>query len=253
LGAPSPCGTGIKESRQGAQKDLAMTTGAYFSFAIFALYLGLGIFLAWKSGKKQGLLAQVHVSFGSIYIIIGFAYLFTGLQQVSHQLGHPLASEACAMIAQCVAFSVTIPAAFFSSFLLFGNLRLSRYLMTAYTAVTCLAIGLTGTATLRITEYSWGSAWDFDSVILKTFYIMAGAIPALVALVGFIVLIAHPLDSRAGRSRVILISASFTCILVAWIVMPSANEALVVSSRVLALLGAVCAYLAYYPPGEDDV
>ncbi len=147
-----------------------------------------------------------------------------------------------------MAFSVTIPAAFFASFLL-GNPRLSRYLMVLYVAVTCLAIGLTGTATLSITEYSWGSAWDFESLLLKAFYVAAGAVPALVALVGFVVLIVRPLGSRTERSRVFLVAASFSCILGAWIVMPSDNELLVVLSRVLALLGAVCGYLAYYPPG----
>lgn len=225
-----------------------MTAGAYFSLAIFALYLVLGIYLALRSGEKQGPLARAHVSYGSIYIIIGSAYLLTGMQQVSYETGNVPAAEAYAMLAQCVAFSVTIPSAYFSSYLLLGNPRISRYLSIIYVAVTCLAIGLTGTATLTITEYSWGSAWDFDSVFLKIFYIVAGAIPALVALVGFFVLIVRPLSSREARSRVFFIAASFSCILAAWVVMPSDNELVVVLSRVLALLGAALGYLAYYPP-----
>jgi hypothetical protein len=225
-----------------------MTAGAYFSFAIFALYLGLGVFLAWRSGGKEGSLGRAHAYFGAIYAIIGFSYLFTGLQQVCYELGKVPAAEACAFLAQCVAFSVTIPAAFFASFLLFGNPQLSRYLMILYVAVTCLAVGLTGSSTLSITEYSWGSAWDFSSVFLKLFYIVAGAIPALAALVGFVVLIVGPMASRSARYRVLFVALSFACILVAWVVMPSDNELLVVLSRVMALLGAVCGYLAYYQP-----
>lgn len=229
-----------------------MTAGAYFSFAIFALYLGLGIFLAWRSGGKEGPLGQAHAYFGAIYAIIGFSYLFTGLQQVCYELGNVQASEACAFLAQCVAFTVTIPAAFFASFLLFGNPRLSRYLMILYVAVTCLAVGLTGSSELSVTEYSWGSAWDFSSVFLKLFYILAGAVPALVALVGFVVLIVRPLDSRAARYRVLFVALSFSFILIAWVVMPSDNELVVVLSRVIALLGAVCGYLAYYQPRRAE-
>ncbi len=95
--------------------------------------------------------AQAHVSFGLIYVIIGIVYLLVGLEQLLPPAGvPPVADQACAIMAQCMAFSVTIPAAYFSSFLLSGNLRLSRYLMIAYVAITCVAIGLTGTSSMQL-------------------------------------------------------------------------------------------------------
>lgn len=232
-----------------------MSSGAAFSFFIFLLYLGLGIYLSRRSASKEGMLAPVHVSFGAIYLMIAFAYLFTGLQQVFHQAGRPLPDEACAYLAQCVAFAVMIPAAYFSTFLLFGNIRLSWYLLIVFLVVSCIACGLAGTSPRHVVEYSWGSAWDFDSVLLKVYYAVAGSIPSLAALVGFIILIVRHLDTRESRYRAIFIAASLACILFAWMVMPSDREYLVAVSRILAMLGSFLGYLAYshiFLPARDE-
>jgi hypothetical protein len=223
-----------------------MTVGAAFAFGIFLAYLGVGSYLIWKAPRKMEELVSVRVSFGCIYIVVSLVYLFTGLQQVFHELGYPLADQACALFSMYTAYATIIPISYFSSYIILGDLRHSRHLMILFVALTCIAIGIISTAPSHPQSYGWGSTWDFDSTLLRVYLVVFGGLPALLV-VGEFLLIRHRLESRRARWRITLVAASFICVIAGWIVMPTGREAVVLISRVFLLLGAACALLAYHP------
>lgn len=224
-----------------------MTVGAAFAFGIFLAYLVAGVYLIWKSPSKTDDLVSVQVSFGCIYLLVSLVYFFTGLQQVFHELGHPLADRACALFSMYPAYAAIVPASYFSSYMVHGSHRYSRHVMIIFMALTCIAIGIISTSPAHPLTYSWGSTWDFDSTLLRVYLIVFGALPALLVVVEFIMLIRDCQESRRTRWRITLVTASFSCILAGWMIMPSAHEAVVLISRVFLLLGAICALLAYSP------
>lgn len=224
-----------------------MTVGAAFAFGIFLAYLVVGVYLIWKSPSKTDDLVSVQVSFGLIYILVSLVYLFTGLQQVFHELGHPLADQSCALFSMYAACATIIPATYFSSYIARGDLQRSRHLTIFFVVLVCIAIGIISTAPAHPQSYGWGSTWDFNSTLLRVYFVLFGGLPALIIVVEFIMLVRDYQESRRTRWRITLVTASLACIVAGWMVMPSGREAVVLISRVFLLLGAICALLAYSP------
>ncbi len=222
-------------------------SGAVFSFLIFALYAGMGAYLAMLDGKRGGERAA-QLAFGLTFAVVSLVYLLTGLQQVFHRLGHPLADRSFALFSMYAAFSATIPASYFASWIAHLDRRRARLVMICFVALSCISYGIISTAPTRPLEYSWGSTWDFDSTALRLYFQLAGGLPALVAFSQFVLLSLSPIRPRRVRRRIILVTASFLCIIAGWMVMPTGREILVAGSRALLLLGALLAMAAYYPP-----
>lgn len=225
-----------------------MAGGAFFSFVIFALYAGVGVYLSLKAGGRAGSHPEARAALGVTFVVVSLVYLFTGLQQVFHQLDRPLADRAFALFSMYAAFSATIPASYFASYLIHGDRRRARLLMIAYVALTCLSYGIVSGTRMQPLEYSWGSTWDFYSLPLRVYFIAAGGVPALAALAQFVALSLSPIEPRRIRRRIVLVTLSFVCIIAGWMVMPTGRELLVVASRALLLAGALLVMAAYYPP-----
>lgn len=225
-----------------------MTSGAVFAFLIFLAYLMVGSYLVRGSSEKKEGLVSVQVSFGCIYLLVSLVYLFTGLQQVFHEAGNSVADRAFALFSFYAAFCVTIPASYFCTYIIRGDLRYARRLLIFFVAVACVGIGITSTATMYPLHYSWGSTWDFNSAPLHAYIIVAGCIPALIAIALFVQIIFQRLESSRARFRIIFITLSFIFIVAGWAIMPTGYELLVLASRLLLLLGALSALIAYYPP-----
>ncbi len=225
-----------------------MAGGAVFSFVIFALYAGIGAYLSLQAAESRRGDTGARAALGITYVVVSLVYLFTGLQQVFHQAGRPLADRAFALFSMYAAFSSTIPASYFASYLIHGDLRRSRHIMVAYVGLSCLSYGIVSSLEMRPMDFSWGSTWDFYSLPLRLFFIIAGGIPAAYALYHLLKLSLSPLEPRRLRFRIAMVTASFACLIAGWMVMPTGRELLVAASRALLLMGAFLVMAAYYPP-----
>lgn len=227
-----------------------LTSGAAFSFLIFLAYMMVGAYLVRKSSDRKEGMVVAQVAFGCIYLLVSLVYLFTGLQQVFHETGHHLADRAFALFSMYAAFSVTIPASYFCTYIIRGDHRYAWNIMALFVGVTCAGIGMTSSTIMYPRCFTWGSTWDFSSAALHLFIVAACCIPALIAVVMFIQLVFQRLESRRARYRLILITLSFIFIVSGWVVMPTDSELVVLASRLMLLLGALSALLAYYSPSS---
>jgi hypothetical protein len=223
------------------------TIGMTLSFCIFLFYLIIGAHMLSRARSKGRELFPALVSFGLIWINISITYLCLGTIQAVHGLGHAELERFLFLVSQYAGFSIFVPFAYFASYLLWGDRRLSHWITLAFLVLYLIGAGLISSTPTSMSEYSWGIAWGFDTLTVAVYFWIVGAVPVCLALLYFIFFLYPRTPHGIARYRLAMVTVSFIIILVAFSITPGDNSFIPLLSRSLLLAAGILAQLAYFP------
>ncbi len=223
------------------------------AFVISLIYISVGAYHIRRMGRRPRSSRHILLAYGSIWLALGFTYFWAGLSQCFFSIGQRTLSREFFLINYVNAFAVLLPYFYFSSYLLWGKRRNSRYLLAAAALIASVGAGLVFSTPLLPREFNWGGTWDFQSKGVILYYSILGLAPVAASLAAFLLYLYPRAGSDEARKRLLLTTISIALQVVSWAVLVTRSSPAVLFSRSLALLSGVAAHLAYFPlwPSRD--
>ncbi len=221
-------------------------------FTIVILFFSVGLYHIMKGRGKSREYFPAILSYGIIWIDISLAYLCVGLGQIFHNLRLFSADQRFFYLNYYFALGVIVPAYYFSSYLIWGDKRLSRYLLIAALALLLMGIGLISSTPSQMREYSWGSTWDFQrwSLAIYAYFLLVGFIPLGLSFLTFIFYLFPKSTSKRARYHLAMTTLAFMLMLISWAIITTRSSAILIASRLIALAAGFAAHLAYFPTSK---
>ncbi|NPE28995.1 hypothetical protein HNV12_13730 [Methanococcoides sp. SA1] len=198
-----------------------------------------------KQNSKPTLYALI-----TFWLLVAFTYYPTAFRMVAAYLSNTQADIAMYYIASIPFAFVSVPLAYFIIYVITGNKQASSYvsLVFATFGASYLLFLLNNRVVEPVVTY-WSSIISINSDIAINIYLIGLFVIPTAMILGILLLILLRKISKQIRYRTVLLLVSISFVIDFMLTdMITTFDMLQLVARIFVLIGAVLAYLSYFPP-----